>query len=251
LLFAACDIIAGYIIYQYCMIKNAGNRRQAIICANVWLFNPLTVTVSTRGNAESVMAVLVLFALLLLAQNGSAGIVLGAVMYGLSVHMKIYPVTYALALYLHINECCATNRSDKVGDSWSSWCSQLRCIWPTSMGVMFALVSLSTFLLTTVVCYSWLVVLHTYCTPSVTVHCVIDCWLYYMTLLQITVYAVAFLCVCLLYSCIMSKQLLMHYSEPCRAIIIILSYLMLQYVGYESNFPVNEVSDVLCLKKKL
>jgi len=133
------------------MIKNNGDSQRAVICASVWLFNPLSVTVSTRGNAESVMAVLVLSTLFLLARKRHTSILLSAVMYGLSVHMKIYPVTYALALYLHINECHITNRSDENKNTGSF----IKCIWPTSASVLFALVSLSAFLLATVVCYIW------------------------------------------------------------------------------------------------
>jgi len=155
LLFAACDIIAGGIIYQYCMMKNSGNTRQAVICASVWLFNPFSVTVSTRGNAESLMAVLVLFTLFMLAHSGHTGILLSAVTYGLSVHMKIYPVTYALALYLHLNEYHVAHRSYENENSGFSWYHRLRCIWPTSASVIFALVSVLTFLFATIVCYSW------------------------------------------------------------------------------------------------
>jgi len=140
------------------MVKNGGNTRQAVICASVWLFNPLSVTVSTRGNAESLMAVLVLFTLFLLARGGYVGILLGAVTYGLSVHMKIYPVTYALVLYLHINERYAANRSQGSERSASCWYQHLRCIWPTPASVTFALVSASAFLFATIVCYSWSVV---------------------------------------------------------------------------------------------
>jgi len=155
LLFAACDIVAGYIIYQYCMMKTSGDTKQAVLCASVWLFNPLSVTVSTRGNAESLMAVLVLLTLCLLACNGRTSLLLSAVTYGLSVHMKIYPVTYALALYLHINEYYVTNRSHECENSVSCWYHRLRCIWPTPASVIFVLVSVSAFLFATIVCYSW------------------------------------------------------------------------------------------------
>ena len=141
------------------MLKNGGNTRQAIICASVWLFNPLSVTVSTRGNAESLMAVLVLSTLFLLARGGYIGILLSAATYGLSVHMKIYPVTYALVLYLHINEYYVANRSQESESSAYCWYHQLKCIWPTPASVMFALVSASAFLFAAVVCYSWWVVM--------------------------------------------------------------------------------------------
>lgn len=136
------------------MLKNSADTKQAVICACVWLFNPLSVTVSTRGNAESLLAVLVLFSLLLLTHRGYTNLLLSGLTYGLSVHMKVYPVTYALALYLHINECYAANQR-KVNKN-SAWYDHLRCIWPTPASVMFTLVSLSAFLLATVICYSWL-----------------------------------------------------------------------------------------------
>jgi len=137
------------------MIKNNGNSKQAVICASVWLFNPLSVTVSTRGNAESIMAVLVLSTLFLLACKGRTSILLSAMTYGLSVHMKIYPVTYALAIYLYINEYHTTDHSTESENSRSFWYRCLKCIWPTPASVIFVLVSVSAFLFATIVCYSW------------------------------------------------------------------------------------------------
>jgi len=137
------------------MIKSNGNSKQAVIFASVWLFNPLSVTVSTRGNAESIMAVLVLSTLLLLACSRQTGIVLGAITYGLSVHMKVYPLTYALAFYLHINECCVKNRSTESKNSMSFWYRHLKCMWPTPASVAFALISMVAFAFATIIGYSW------------------------------------------------------------------------------------------------
>jgi len=139
-------------------MKNHDNTVQAVGCASVWLFNPLTVTVSTRGNAESLIAVLVLLMLLLLAHDGPYGILFSAVAYGLSVHMKIYPVTYALSLYLHINRQHVTNKLEDNVNCGCAWFRHFRCMWPTSSSVMFVLASLLTFLLATIICYNWWVV---------------------------------------------------------------------------------------------
>ena len=60
LLFCVFDILAGLMIYNIIRMQSYDDRT-ATKGALVWLFNPLTVTVSSRGNAESIMAVLVLF----------------------------------------------------------------------------------------------------------------------------------------------------------------------------------------------
>ena len=56
---------------------------------------------SVRGNAESVMSFLVLMCVKFLidGQTFTAGL-----LYALSIHFKIYPVTYALAIYLFLGE---------------------------------------------------------------------------------------------------------------------------------------------------
>lgn len=65
----------------------------------MWLLNPITCAISCRGNAESIMALFVngvLYALMS-KWTGTAGVV-----FGVAVHFKIYPVVYALAIFLFL-----------------------------------------------------------------------------------------------------------------------------------------------------
>ncbi|BFZ12549.1 hypothetical protein BsWGS_15588 [Bradybaena similaris] len=98
LIFIIFDILVGHTIYR--LVTNLGHDSStARNCALVWLLNPLPITVSSRGNAESVMAYLVLMTLLYLVQGK---VVASAVYYALAIHFKIYPVVYALPIYLYL-----------------------------------------------------------------------------------------------------------------------------------------------------
>ena len=91
-LFASCDLLAGW------LIKGILERRgcEAGACATamaVWLFNPFTVTVSTRGSCESLVSIMMLTVLHGLLRNQVA---FAAAVYGVATHLRIYPVIYAL-----------------------------------------------------------------------------------------------------------------------------------------------------------
>ncbi|XP_046558873.1 LOW QUALITY PROTEIN: GPI mannosyltransferase 1-like [Haliotis rubra] len=96
ILFIIFDVLTGALTYSIVSSKGHSHKT-AVICTCLWLFNPLPMAVSSRGNAESIMSFLVLATLQLLENRH---IFLSAVSYALAVHFKIYPVTYALPLYL-------------------------------------------------------------------------------------------------------------------------------------------------------
>ncbi|NXN20038.1 PIGM mannosyltransferase, partial [Indicator maculatus] len=99
LLFVAGDLAAAVVAYQTLRHRGAAAGQACGCCAAAWLLNPLPTVVSSRGNAEAVVALLVL-ATLYFVERGNVG--KAAVCYGLSVHMKIYPLTYALPIALHL-----------------------------------------------------------------------------------------------------------------------------------------------------
>lgn len=116
ILFILCDIFSGLLIYKILCLR--GLRSETSRCvSSLWLLNPLPMGVSSRGNAESILATLVLGTLLCMEARR---LTWAAFLYGLSVHMKIYPVTYALPIVLTLRTQDATAENRKVVSKWRS-----------------------------------------------------------------------------------------------------------------------------------
>ncbi|NXG27337.1 PIGM mannosyltransferase, partial [Dromaius novaehollandiae] len=99
LLFVAGDLAAAGVAYRALLQRGAAAGQACACCAAAWLFNPLPMAVSSRGNAEALVVLLVL-ATLYYVEGGSVG--KAAACYGLAVHVKIYPLTYMLPIVLHL-----------------------------------------------------------------------------------------------------------------------------------------------------
>lgn len=71
--------------------------------ALAWLYNPLAIAISTRGNGDSITSVLVLLTLYFLLQPNQsctqyfyAGLV-----HGLAIHFRLYPAVFSLAYFMY------------------------------------------------------------------------------------------------------------------------------------------------------
>ena len=107
-LFILCDVAAGCILSRTLQLKGVSERSR-LISVSLWLLNPLTATVSARGNAESFLAVLVLSSLFFLL---SKRLLLSAIAYGTAVHVKIYPIIYCLPVFLFLGRHHHTSTTD-------------------------------------------------------------------------------------------------------------------------------------------
>ncbi|KAJ9588343.1 hypothetical protein L9F63_018269 [Diploptera punctata] len=99
LLFSLVDVCVALLIR--CLVLAKGSSpNTATWCAMVWIYNPLAIIIATRGNADSVSAMLVLFTLLLLNRNH---ILLAGIVHGIAIHVRLYPIAFSLAMYLSLS----------------------------------------------------------------------------------------------------------------------------------------------------
>ena len=94
ILFSALDILTGWMLYR--MLPSSVDRK---LFSLIWLYNPLTLIISTRGSSESIICSLVILALYLFSKKQY---LIAGLVYGFVIHFKIYPVIYAPSLYLGI-----------------------------------------------------------------------------------------------------------------------------------------------------
>lgn len=124
LLFIFCDLLVGWLIYEILRLERVKETSRLVPVA-VWLLNPLTATVSARGNAESFLAVLVLSSIYFLLRRN---ITLSGLTYGMAVHVKIYPVIYSLPILLFLKDTYHTSKQSTRSVSSKTHTSSLRVL---------------------------------------------------------------------------------------------------------------------------
>lgn len=99
-IFIICDLITGYIS----MISLPSNLKYLSL---IWLFNPMVITISTRGSSESLLTCFVLLSIHFLTKSEKLiNIIISGLLLGISIHLKIYPFVYisTFLLYLDSNQ---------------------------------------------------------------------------------------------------------------------------------------------------
>jgi len=94
ILFSLSDITCSLVIEK--ILNEQGLKPKSYL---IWLFNPLVINISTRGNADTLIGLMSLLTLLFLLQRRNF---LAGLMFGLVVHFKIYPILYAIPIYLYL-----------------------------------------------------------------------------------------------------------------------------------------------------
>lgn len=111
ILFSIVDILIATLIKNI-LARQECNKTVRDHCALLWLYNPLTLVISTRGNADSLAVLLVALTLDSLQRDK---IVLAGLLHGMSVHFRLYPLMFSLPMFLSL---CKDNRFLPNRDQW-------------------------------------------------------------------------------------------------------------------------------------
>lgn len=90
----------------------------SIYCSLCWLYNPLSVGISTRGNADSVSCFFIISSILFLQTDVVEGLLkylLSGILLGISIHLRLYPLAFSFPMYLSLGEYKIT-RNTRIKD---------------------------------------------------------------------------------------------------------------------------------------
>ncbi|KAF3434779.1 hypothetical protein FNV43_RR21865 [Rhamnella rubrinervis] len=126
-LFSASDLLVGLFIRTILKLRGVPEN-SCILSVIVWLFNPFTFTIGTRGNCEPVVCAMVLW-IFICIMNGR--VLQAAIWYGLVVHLRIYPIIYALPILLILDPQVFQSGEGPALQNWSQ--SGLQSPWSFSV----------------------------------------------------------------------------------------------------------------------
>lgn len=86
----------------------------ALYCTFFWIYNPMSIGISTRGNADSVTSFFVILSLMFLQTNIVPGLwkyVWSGILLGISIHLRLYPLAFSYPMYLSLGKYKITRRT--------------------------------------------------------------------------------------------------------------------------------------------
>lgn len=86
----------------------------ALYCSFFWIYNPMSIGISTRGNADSVTCFFVILSLMFLQTNivlGHWKYVWSGILLGISIHLRLYPLAFSYPMYLSLGAYKITRRT--------------------------------------------------------------------------------------------------------------------------------------------
>ncbi|XP_061725019.1 GPI mannosyltransferase 1 [Cydia pomonella] len=122
LLFSVFDIlitVAVKILVEYQLRSKKDKMKNIpVYCALFWLYNPLSIAISTRGNADSIPCFFIILSILFLQTDiieSNWTYALSGILLGISIHLRLYPLVFSFPMYLSLGEY-KINRNTNIKD---------------------------------------------------------------------------------------------------------------------------------------
>ncbi|KAG0143949.1 hypothetical protein CROQUDRAFT_672645 [Cronartium quercuum f. sp. fusiforme G11] len=135
LVFSFADLIIGILLYA--LVRQRPDQlspsKATLAVTALWLLNPIIANISTRGSSEAILGVMVISCLYLSEREKWTT---AAMMLGLAVHFKIYPLIYGASIWTRLG-ADRTSRSIGYGIFSVNW-MQFRFSL-IAIGTLFAL----------------------------------------------------------------------------------------------------------------
>ncbi|CAH8496913.1 unnamed protein product [Heterobilharzia americana] len=172
LIFIMADLLCGYLQYKIIQDKlfqdnatlpdkinprtgqkslSSNTNRLAVyfVCFG-WLFNPVTAVVSARGNADALQSCFVLACLWCILKHR---IILAGLLYGLCIHLRIYPVIYSPSIYMWLMEEKKSDNDNEMSKSQSRSLFSVFMKLPNRNHLVFGFSCLLSLIILTGLCY--------------------------------------------------------------------------------------------------
>jgi GPI mannosyltransferase 1 subunit M len=115
LLFSFFDVVVVACIIQILAMKKE-SVQNIVRYSSTFALNYLTINVSTRGNCDSIVSVLLALCLLCVFQKRY---LLSGLLFGISVHFRIFPIIFSLAFFLFIEAPSKSLKKNRQSVFWS------------------------------------------------------------------------------------------------------------------------------------
>lgn len=87
--------------FRNCQLETKGNINGNISML-IWLYNPMTIAIATRGNCDAIAAFFVLLTQYFLQCQKKYFV--SGFLHGISIHIRLYPIVYSLSLYMYLSK---------------------------------------------------------------------------------------------------------------------------------------------------
>lgn len=109
-LFSIFDLLVAFAIkilveHQFETKDKGKSSKIAVCCSLFWLYNPMSIGISTRGNADSVPCFFIILSILFLQTDIVKGLLkfaLSGILLGISIHLRLYPLAFSFPMYLSL-----------------------------------------------------------------------------------------------------------------------------------------------------